>query len=38
MESVVDSRRGEIFLPGERFVERVAQASLALYGELSEEE
>jgi hypothetical protein len=32
------SRRGEIFLPGERFVERVAQASLALYQELLEEE
>jgi len=32
------SRRGEIFLPGERFVERVAQASLALYEELLEEE
>lgn len=32
------SRRGEIFLPGERFVERVARASLALYQELLEEE
>jgi hypothetical protein len=32
------SRRGEIFLPGERFVERVAQASLALYEELLEGE
>jgi hypothetical protein len=38
MESVVDSRRGEIFVPGERFVERVAQTSLALYEELLEEE
>lgn len=28
------SRRGEIFLPGERFVDRVARASLALYEEL----
>ena len=28
------SRRGEVFLPGERFVERVAHASLALFEEL----
>jgi hypothetical protein len=28
------SRRGEIFLPGERFADRVARASLALYQDL----
>jgi hypothetical protein len=30
------SRRGEIFLPGERFVHRIGEASLALYEELLE--
>ena len=28
------SRRGEIFLPGERFVHRIGEASLALYQDL----
>lgn len=28
------SRRGEIFLPGERFAHRIAEASLALYQDL----
>jgi hypothetical protein len=28
------SRSGEIFLPGERFVDRIARASVALYQEL----
>jgi hypothetical protein len=30
------SRRGEIFLPGERFVGRIASASLALFQDLLE--
>jgi hypothetical protein len=30
------SRRGEIFLPGERFVDRIGEASLALYQDLLE--
>jgi len=30
------SRRGEIFLPGERFADRIGAASLALYQDLLE--
>lgn len=30
------SRRGEVFLPGERFAERIGEASLALYQDLLE--
>jgi hypothetical protein len=30
------TRRGEVFLPGERFVDRVARASVALHQELLE--
>ena len=30
------SRRGEIFLPGARFVDRIGKASLALYQDLLE--
>lgn len=30
------SRRGEIFLPGERFARRIGEASLALYHDLLE--
>lgn len=32
------SRRGEVFLPGERMVRRIAEASLALYQELLDRE